>query len=123
MAGVLIATVVAVVVLVWIVLYVIREQTRAQQKVDETLHDAQTPTLEYEVPTGQDPAAILAALESEGYLATVDTTLPHQVVLVACPAGTDRERARVRAVIQSASVSAMDDGVPLQVEVRFRDEA
>jgi hypothetical protein len=122
MAGVLIATTVAVVALIWIVLYVVRQQMIRREQIDQELHDPHTPILEYDVPTGQDPTVILAALERSGYIVTVESSHPHQRVLVACPSGIDRERARVRAVIQAASVSSMDDGVPLRVDVRFRDE-
>jgi len=122
MAGVLIATVLAVGALVWIVVYVVRQESIRRARIDEELHDARMPTLEYEVPTGQDPAVILAALEREGYTATVDPAHVHQLMLIACPFGVDRERARVRAVIEAATVSAMADGVPTQVEVRFCDE-
>ena len=114
--------VLAVVALGALVLYVLREQTKQRERVDEDLREEHTPALEYVVPTGQDPAVILAALERDGYTATVDPSGAHQVVLVACPAGVDRERARVRAAIESASVSTLEDGVPVQAPVRFRDE-
>jgi hypothetical protein len=103
--------------------YVLREQVRHRQHVDEVIEDERTPTLEYEVPTGQDPAVILAALTRAGYTATVDPSGAHQIVSVACPAGPDRERAYVRSVIESANVTAPDDGAPLDVAVRFRDES
>lgn len=113
---------VALVALGLIVLYVVREQVRQRQHVDEELHEERTPTLEYVVPTGQDPVVILAALERAGYTATVDPHHARQVVLIACPAGVERERAHVRSVIEAADVTAPQDGVPLEVDVRFRDE-
>ena len=113
----------AVVVLALVVLYVVREQVRHRARVDEELHDERVPTLEYAVPTGQDPALILAALERDGYTATVDTQAAPQVVLIRCPAGLDRDRAHVRSVIASAGVTAQDDGVPVRTDVRFTDEA
>jgi hypothetical protein len=122
MIGVLLATVLAFAALAWLVLYVVREQAAKRIRVSEVLHDDHTPTLEYSVPTGQDPAVILAALERAGYTATADPNHGHQRVLVACPAGMDQQRSEVRSVIESASVTAMDDGVPLEVDVRFRDE-
>jgi hypothetical protein len=109
--------------LLLVVLYFLREQVRHRQHVDEVIEDERTPTLEYEVPTGQDPSVILAALTRDGYTATVDPSGAHQIVSVACPAGVDRERAHVRSLIESANVTAPDDGVPLDVEVRFRDES
>lgn len=95
----------------------IRQQRRVRDEADGTV-----PTLDYEVPEGQDPAVIMVALRQEGYEATVEPSGRHPHVLVPCPSGTERERAHVRAVVQGASVSALDDGVPLEQEVRFADE-
>lgn len=122
MAGVLVATLLAIVALVWIVVYVVREEASKRQHVDHELNDERVPTLEYAVPTGQDPAAILAALEGEGYTATVDPHPTEQVVLIACPAGLDRQRAQVRSIIASADTTIQEDGGPVGVDVRFRDE-
>ena len=119
------AVVAAIVALLLITLYVLREQTgflRRHEQVDQELHSDRTPTLAYEVPVGQDPTVVLAALGQAGYTAASDNTHPRQTVLIACPGGIEGERARVRAVIESAGVTAPDDGVPVPVEVRFRDE-
>ncbi|MBW8751735.1 MAG: hypothetical protein JF565_09975 [Propionibacteriales bacterium] len=113
----------AVVVLALVVLYVVREQVRHRARVDEELHDERVPTLEYAVPTGQDPALILAALERDGYAATVDTQAAPQVVLIRCPAGLDRDRAHVRSVIASAQGTVQEGSPPVRTDVRFADEA
>ena len=118
----IVLTLLAIVVLALIVLYVARTKVSAREQITEELKSDATPTLEYDVPTGQDPAVILAALDQAGYTASVDPALPQQIVLISCPGGVDRERARVRSVIQSAQVTTQQDGVPLQVDVRFRDE-
>ena len=122
MAGVLIATVVAIVTLVWIVAYVVREQARTHERTDRELHDARTPTLEYAVPRGVDPAVLVAALEQAGYSTTVDSRGGPQVLLVKCPRGLDAERDQVRAVIENADNPSVDHQVPLPTHVRFRDE-
>ncbi len=122
MAGVVIATLLAVVALVWVVVYVVRAEAAKRARIDRELDSEQTPTLEYSVPAGQDPAVILAALQGEGYTATVDPSHTRQLVLIACPGGLDRERARVRSIIASADVTTIDDGGPVDVDVRFRDE-
>jgi hypothetical protein len=122
MAGVLVATILAMVALVWIVVYVVREETAKRVQIDHELHDDHTPTLEYSVPAGQDPAVILAALEREGYTATVDPNHSQQLLLIACPGGLDRHRAHVRSIIASADVTTPDDGAPIDVDVLFRDE-
>jgi hypothetical protein len=117
-----IVIVLALVALGAIVLYVVRQQVRQRERIDEELGGRRSFTLEYAVPTGQDPTVILAALARSGYTATVAPRGAHHHVLIACPAGVDRERAQVRATIESATVTAAEDGVPLAAEVRFVDE-
>src|SRR3954469_16126595 len=82
-----------------LVLYLLRDQSIERDRVDRRLHDPATPTLEYAVPTGQDPVRILAALELAGFTASVDPHHTHQHVLVGCPDGVDRQRTLVRSVI------------------------
>jgi hypothetical protein len=103
---------VSIVALGALVLYVLRDQSIARERIEAELHDTRTPTLEYSVPTGQDPAAILAVLERAGYTAGVDSHGAHQVVMVKCPDGPDGDRTKVRTLIESAHVGA----------VRFADE-
>ncbi|HET6168096.1 MAG TPA: hypothetical protein VFE07_14790 [Marmoricola sp.] len=93
-------------------LYVVRDQSLVRERVETELHDPRTPTLEYSVATGQDPAPILAALERAGFTAGVDPHGAHQVVLVKCPAGRERARTTVRSLI----------GDSLHTDVHFRDE-
>jgi hypothetical protein len=111
---------IAMVALGALVLYVLREQSLDRDRIDRELHDERTPTLEYTVPTGQDPVPILAALERAGYTASVDPHHTHQHLLIGCPEGLEHERDRVRSLIRSATVTAPQDSTP--VEVRFRDE-
>jgi len=122
MPAVLIVVLIAAVVLAAIVLYAVRQHAAAHNRVDAELHDERVPTLEYAVPTGQDPVVILAALEQAGYVATVDPQGAHQHVLVKCPRGIEAERESVRSAIESASVTTPIDGMPLAVDVRFLDE-
>jgi hypothetical protein len=122
MLGVLITTVLGIVALGAIVLYVVRQQVAERERLARTLGDEHLPTLEYAVPTGQDPVGILTALERAGYIATVDPNHALRRVLVACPDGLERRREHVRSVIESASVATPEGGVPPQPEVRFRDE-
>jgi hypothetical protein len=96
---------------------------RKQNRIHEELKSAETPTLEYVVPTGQDPAVVLAALEGAGFTATSRRTPTDQRILIACPEGLDRQRARARSVIASSGTSTtQQDGVPVQTDVRFTDE-
>ena len=81
------------------------------------------PTLDYRVPDGQDPTTVVVALGRDGFQATADPR-DTQLVHVACPAGPDRERARVRAVIASVHTTGIDSGAPfVPGDVRFDDEA
>lgn len=119
------AVLAAILAVALITLYVLREQTgflRRRERVDRELHSDRTATLGYEVPVGQDPTVVLAALERAGYTATTDNTHPRQTVLIACPGGIEGERRRVREVIESAGITTPDDGAPVPVEVRFLDE-
>jgi hypothetical protein len=109
---------VSVIALAALVLYVLKEQSLVRERIEEELHDSRTPTLQYAVPTGQDPVTILAALERAGYTAGVDSHGAHQVVMVKCPDGPERARAKVRSLIESANVTS-----PVHASVRFVDEA
>jgi hypothetical protein len=111
---------VALVALGALVTYVLRQQSIDRERIEDELHDTRTPTLEYSVPTGQDPVSILAALERAGYIAGVDSHGAHQVVLVKCPDGPDSDRTKVRSIIASAHVGP--DGAPMPAAVRFLDE-
>jgi hypothetical protein len=121
MVVLLILMIVAVVALALLVWAGLQDRIRQQRRVREDA-DGNVPTLDYEVPEGQDPAVLVVALRQEGYEATVEPSGRHPHVLVPCPSGAERERAHVRSVVQAASVSALDDGVPLQQEIRFADE-
>lgn len=118
-----IAVVVVVAVLVGLATGRLGSTLRRSRERQEHLESARTPTLEYAVPAGQDPAVVLSALRQAGFVAATDSTTSGRHVLIECPGGVDRERARVRSVIESANVTAPDDGAPLDIEVRFTDEA
>jgi len=117
-----IAILIAVVALLALALYVLREQSLDRDRIDKELHDGRTPTLEFVVPTGQDPVGILAALERAGYTAVVDSHGAHQLVLIGCPDGLEKHRDQVRSLVASATVVA-PGGTPPPGGVRFRDEA
>lgn len=75
-------------------------------------------TLVYRVPDGQDPAAVMAALEQEGYAATLGGGA--REVHVPCPRGADHDRDHVRAVIADARLNL--EGDPFATPVVFEDE-
>jgi hypothetical protein len=119
MSAVLVA---ALVVLIPVV--VIVAAVSALRRRDEAVKaEAFSPTIDtlcYHVPEGQDPAAVLAALETEGYAATLSPAPAIHDVLIPCRTGADRERAHVRAVIAHASVNM--EGTPGYRPVVFSDE-
>ena len=120
------AVLAAIVALALIVLYVVRQQTglvRRHNEVHRELESDGTPTLEYDVPTGEDPVVILAALEQAGCTASVEPHHPHQRVLIAYTGDREAAKARIRPVIESAGVTAPSDHPPIHTRaVRFTDE-
>jgi hypothetical protein len=89
-------------------------------------HDAVTdrvPSLRYVVPVGQDPAAVMAALMNEGFEVVRDDAATHsQDLLILCPAGVERERARVRAVIAHEAGVDMEGNPMPDHAIVFADE-
>ena len=78
-------------------------------------------TLDYVVPSGQDPALLVSALRQDGYEAAPDPR-DTDVLHIECPGGLDRERPRVRATLQSVRRTGFE-GAPMDPEpVRFADE-
>jgi hypothetical protein len=120
MAAVLIPVLI-VLVLVGVFVVAVIALTRRRTAWTQRLQEGQEhPYLRYRVPSGVDMAAVLVAVENEGYAATSDLSGTHHEVLIVCPAGTERERARVRAAIHHASNPEGDD-LGLDA-VRFTDE-
>jgi hypothetical protein len=113
---------VALVAVIALVMRLLKEESISREKVQAHLHDASTPTLDYVVPTGEDPVLVVAALERAGYTVAVDPHGAHQVVLVECPGEREAAREKVRAVIESAHVGASSQGTPAPTAVRFSDE-
>jgi hypothetical protein len=66
--------------------------------------------LRYLVPLGQDAAVLIAALKKDGYVAVGDLAEGREYIEVACPAGRDRERARVRAIIADTHRTSLEIG-------------
>ena len=79
-------------------------------------------TLRYQVPAGQDPAAVLVALSRHGFEAVADPDDVHALVIM-CPLGS-AQREEVRIVLENEAQQTLDPqdqhvpGGP----VRFLDE-
>lgn len=120
--GALLVPIVILVVLLVLGAVWLRRWGSERQRVTDDLRDPTTPTLDYQVPDGQDPVVLLTALSQEGYECSVDPANT-RLVRVSCPAGLDRHRARVRQVIVHAGSTSLEGGPPLEPEhVRFLDE-
>lgn len=65
---------------------------------------------------------LLTALGKEGYKAAAETVEGKPYVVVECPAGRDRERARVRQVIRDTGSTSMEGPSYEPREVTFDDE-
>lgn len=113
---------VAVIALIALAMRMLKDESLGRERVEAELHDASTPTLEYVVPTGEDPVVVVAALERAGYTVGVDSSGSHQVVLVKCPDSPDQSRAKVREVIANAGVTTPKVETRPRAGVRFSDE-
>jgi hypothetical protein len=79
-------------------------------------------TLRYDVPAGQDPAAVLVALSRHGFEAVADDVDPHTLVIM-CPLGS-AQREEVRVVLENEAMQTLDER-DVHVDtgpVRFLDE-
>jgi hypothetical protein len=117
----LIIIVVAVVVLAAVVLFWMLRWSKDRAATAEALEGPATETLDYAVPTGQDPVVVMSALETHGFTARLDQS--GEVLHIHCPDGREQARDRARAVITEADSSAIEHGQPLDHgRVRFLDE-
>ena len=119
MSAVLVALLLLIIPVV-VALWAITALRRRDDAVKAEAFSPETDTLRYHVPDGQDPAAVLAALEVEGYRATLAPAPATDDVLIPCRTGAERERAHVRAVIAHAALNL--EGDPGDHPVVFADE-
>lgn len=99
------------------------EWVSRRSTVEQALADPGVQTFDYEVPEGQDPAVLLAALHHHGLEAAGDTSGARQLVHIASHTGVEDIRERARTVIESVTETTFDD--PMQFDpkpVRFEDE-
>jgi hypothetical protein len=112
---------VLILVLAGLVLFWLLRWSRQRGTTAAALEGDETETLEYTVPSGQDPVVVMTALERAGFTTTLDKT--GEVLRIHCPDGRDSSRERARAAISGADTSAIDHGRSLGVDtVRFHDE-
>ena len=112
----------ALVAVIGLIARLLKDESLTRERVQAHLHDDATTTLDYVVPTGEDPVVAVAALERAGYTVAVDSHGAHQLVVVEYAGEPDQARATVRAIIDSAHAGATMDGRPAPSSARFRDE-
>ena len=95
-----------------------RDGARASQ-----LREIKRETLRYVVPRGQDPAAVVAALQRAGYDAMPDAKgIDPGEILIGGSAGEAPDREAVRRVLADANANMEGQDMPEQPVVRFADE-
>jgi hypothetical protein len=114
---------VAVLVVVWFVLsgYAVRRSAQ-DRVVEDTPDDPKTEALRYRVPDTQDPAVLIARLEQVGYTSTLDEVRGDKILLIACPAGRDDDRTRVRTALQEVDTTGLEGATLDPGKVTFEDE-
>jgi hypothetical protein len=121
--GTPLAFVVIFVIVVVLGLAALRRMRHRQVGLREEAVTGQVDSLRYQVPVGQDPAAVIAALKQDGFeVVRDDAAMQTQDLIIMCPAGADRDRARVRAVIAHEAPIDMEGHAMAEHEVHFVDE-
>ena len=109
-------------IIVLLAVYVVVPWMRSESRERARLTDPRTESLVYEVPEGRDPAAIVAALRSDGLEAIEVMRHGQQRVVISCPTGKDLLRPRARAVIAHEADLNFEGDPALKREVTFVDE-
>jgi len=107
---------------VLLLLFVVLPWMRTESRHRSKLVSPETETLEYRVPEGQDPAAVVAALRKDGLDAMTVSRAGDQLVLIGAEGGVQRIRGRARAVIAHESDLNIEGDPAPEVDVRFTDE-
>lgn len=114
--------VILLVIILLAVLALSARATRQSRKAGELVDGSET--LQYVVPVGQDPAAVIAVLQEHGYQARRNPDYTHTaMVVVECPDGVEHDRPRVRTILEQAMpIDLEGDQAPGLDPVRFADE-
>jgi hypothetical protein len=126
MGAVLVPVILLIVVLVLAWFAVQRFGRREIQRSDR-LQNADRPTLRYQVPEGQDPAAVLAGLRQAGYDASADSEPgpSSPMVIIGDAHGGEPDREGVRRTLtelDGTNVVPEESGRVRRSRVRFVDE-
>jgi hypothetical protein len=127
MGAVLVPVILLIVVLVLAWFAVQRFGRREIQRSDR-LQNADRSTLRYEVPEGQDPAAVLAGLRGAGYYVSPDSEPgpSSPIVIIGEAQGGEPDREAVRRTLtelDGTNVVPEESATVRRSRVRFVDEA
>ncbi len=112
--------IVGVLVAVLALALVLRRLTLDEVAVEDRLHEPARHSLSYVVPTGQDPAVLMAALSHHGIAAVSDMSGGTERLLVECR--DEQQRRQVRAIIEDVHSSGIDGSEMSVAHVSFEDE-
>jgi hypothetical protein len=105
----------------------VRRFTSDSVEQSDRLQSTDRPTLRYQVPPGQDPAVVVAALSDEGYEVSPDSEPgpSSPIVIIGRRGGGEPDREAVRASLTLLDETNIDPPTSGPVErgrVRFLDE-
>lgn len=112
--------IVAFLVVGLLVAFALRRWTLDEARFEARVHDPEAHAVAYDVPVGQDPAVLLAALDRAGYKAASDMDHGVERVLVPCP--TEHDRAQVRSIIEHVHSTSFEGAEMNVAHVSFEDE-
>jgi hypothetical protein len=107
-------------VLLGTVAFVFSVLIRPEKEQEEVVHQPGVHTLSYVVPTGQDPAELVAALHQAGFTAVAEPRHGFEVLEVVIH--DERDRARVREVLEHAHRAGFDSPEIPVGAISFEDE-
>lgn len=103
-------------------IYVIAPWWRSEEAERKRIID-EPESLEYEVPEGRDPVAIVLALRRDGLEAVEVMRHGRELIVIGCPSGKEEVRPRARAVIEhEADLNLEGDPARGHPLVTFADE-
>jgi hypothetical protein len=126
MGAVLVPILLLVVVIVLGIL-AMKRFSRAEMDHSDRLQDVDRPTVSYEVPSGQDPALVLAGLREAGYDASADSEPgpSSPILIIGTHSGGTPDRDDLRSVlgrIEGSNINAEESQRLDRPPVRFLDE-